>query len=87
VNGVTTVIGTQPFKAQGNVSYKLRFRAIGATIFAKAWRSDMPEPANWMVTTTDMTFTSGQVGLRAVVQNNITIKITMFTATTASGMV
>jgi len=85
VNGVTTVIGSKPFNAQGNIVYMLRFRAIGATIFAKVWRSDMPEPANWTVTATDPTFTSGQVGVRVVVQNNVTIKVTSFTATAASG--
>jgi hypothetical protein len=84
VNGVSTIIGTKPFKAQGNVQYMLRFRAIGATIFTKAWRSDQPEPANWMVTVTDTTLTSGQVGVRVVVQNTVTIKVASFTATTAS---
>lgn len=82
--GVTTALGSAPFQAQGGVTYSLRFRAVGATLFARAWPSTMPEPTTWMVTTTDTTFTTGQVGVRVVIQPTSIVKVVSFTATTAS---
>ena len=84
VQGVTTTLGTAPFQAQGDVTYSLRFRAVGATLFVRAWQSAMSEPTTWMVTTTDTALTTGQVGVRVVIQTNSIVKVDSFTATMAS---
>ena len=47
-NGPTsTVIANIAFAAQNNVSYSLRFRIIGATLYARAWQTNTAEPQNW----------------------------------------
>ena len=81
VKGQTASLGSVPFVAQGGTSYTLRFRAIGATIFAKAWPSNQPEPTAWMLTVTDTTLTTGFGGLRFLVQNGGVIKVTSFRET------
>lgn len=85
-NGKGVALGSVPFKAQDNTVYSLRFRAVGATLYAKAWPSNMPEPANWMLTATDPTLTTGQAGVRVLMQNDTVIKISLFQATAASAM-
>jgi len=84
VQGTSSTIGTVPFQAQSGVTYSLRFRAVGATLFARAWQSTMPEPTTWMVTITDTSLTAGQVGVRVVIQTNSIIKVSSFMATAAS---
>ncbi len=84
VNGNQEVLNKIPFKAQGNTMYSLLFRAIGATLYAKAWQSDMPEPANWMLTATDANLASGQAGVRVLLQNDSVIKIKLFQVNMAS---
>ncbi|MBE3559276.1 MAG: hypothetical protein IMW89_08630 [Ktedonobacteraceae bacterium] len=87
VQGASAIIKSLPFKAQANAVYTLRFRAIGAMLFARVWRVDMPEPARWMITATDTALSTGQNGLRVVVRNDTVITITSFVATTASSTV
>ncbi|HLZ55674.1 MAG TPA: hypothetical protein VKR06_01900 [Ktedonosporobacter sp.] len=86
VNGTTTTLKSVPFPAQGGVTYSIRFRAVGATLYSRAWRSDTTEPTKWLLTTNDISFTTGQVGVRVVLQNGIEIRITSFMATTASSV-
>jgi hypothetical protein len=84
VNGNQIKLETVPFNAQGNTMYSLRFQAVGATLYAKAWQGNMPEPGSWMLTATDPDLTSGQPGVRVLVQNDSVIKITLFQVKTAS---
>jgi len=85
VNGAApTQLVSVPFAAQAGVFYTLRFRAVGAILFAKAWPSGTPEPAQWLTTATDTTLTSGKMGIRVVIQNGTTIKVNAFISTTAS---
>src|SRR5579859_5304940 len=86
VNGASTTITTMPFSAQGGVGYSIRLRAVGATLFSRAWRSDATEPTQWMLTATDTSLTTGQVGVRVVIQNGVEISIAAFLATTASSV-
>lgn len=83
-NGQGVALSSVPFKAQDNTPYSLRFRAVGATLYAKAWPSNMPEPTNWMLTATDTALPTGQAGVRVLVQSDTVIKITLFQATAAS---
>ncbi len=62
-------------------SYTLRFRIVGTTLYAKAWQTGSSEPANWMVTATDSSLSSGYCGLRMQVQSSTTINISSFQAT------
>ncbi|MBO0779115.1 MAG: hypothetical protein J2P37_09850 [Ktedonobacteraceae bacterium] len=83
-HGTSVTLISTPFKAQTDTMYTLRFRVIGATLFARAWRSDVTEPANWMLTVSDMALPNGQNGVRVLLQKDTVINITAFTATTAS---
>ncbi len=81
VNGATTILALVPFAATGGTSYTLRFRAVGNTLYARAWQTGTTEPANWMITVADSTFTSGFCGLRVLVQSGAVATITSFRAT------
>jgi hypothetical protein len=76
--GVTTTLGTVPFQAQGGTMYSLRFRAIGAMLFARVWPVGSPEPQNWMLNITDTTLTTGQAGVRVLLQTDSVVNITAF---------
>jgi hypothetical protein len=82
--GVTTTLGTVPFQAQGGTMYSLRFRAIGAMLFARAWPVGSPEPQNWMLNITDTTLTTGQAGVRVVLQTGSVVNITAFSVLPAT---
>lgn len=87
VKGTTTSLGSVPFSAQGGVSYTLRFRAIGAAFFVKAWQSNQPEPNAWMLTVMDTMLTKGSGGLRFLVQNGSVIRVTSFHETSVQDMI
>ena len=82
INGTTRSLATMPFAAQGGVSYTLRFRAVGANLFAKAWPANQPEPTAWMLTITDTALTQGMGGIRVLMQNDSVIRVTSFLETT-----
>ncbi len=86
-NGQSTQLAEVPFVAQDNQGYKLRFRVVGAMLFARVWPDGAAEPANWIITTTDATFQNGMAGVRVVLQQNLSISIVSFAATTASSTV
>ena len=87
INGKSTILATAPFAAKGGRMYALRFRVVGATLFAKVWSSTLAEPANWMITVTDTDLSSGQMGIRVLLQQNSIVQITSFIAIVAnSGM-
>jgi hypothetical protein len=78
VSGKTTSLGSVPFSAQGGDAYSLRFRAVGASLFAKAWQSNQPEPNTWMLTVMDTMLSKGFGGLRFLIQNGSAIGVTSF---------
>jgi hypothetical protein len=82
--GVTTTLATVPFQAQGGTMYSLRFRAIGAMLFARAWPVGSPEPQNWMLNVTDTTLTTGQAGVRVLLQTTSVVNITAFSVLPAT---
>jgi hypothetical protein len=84
VGGQTTTLASIPFQAQDGQFYMLRFRAVGATLFARAWQAGTPEPANWMLMASDTSLDSGYGGIRVLVQNNTIVTITSFVETSAS---
>ena len=84
VNGQSTTLESIPFITQADRVYMLRFRAIGAMLFARAWRVDQTEPNRWLVITSDNSLTNGRVGLRVVVQPTTIINVTSFTAMSAT---
>lgn len=81
-NAKSTVLMTVPFKAQADVSYTLRFRALGAGLFARVWPTNQPEPATWMIFVTDTSLTIGLGGIRVLTRNDAVIRITSFMETT-----
>jgi hypothetical protein len=81
VNGATTIIGSASFAATAGTSYTLRFRVVGTTLYARVWQTGTTEPANWMITVTDTSFSSGYCGLRMLAQNATTATYTSFLAT------
>jgi hypothetical protein len=87
VNGKTTSLGSSPFSAHGGTSYTLRFRAVGASLFVKAWPSNRPEPNGWMLTVMDTALSKGFGGMRFLMQNGVVIKVTSFRETTVTEMI
>lgn len=81
VNGTTTIIGSVPFAAKAGTSYSLRFRIVGSTLYARVWKTGTTEPATWMITVTDSTFSSGYCGLRTQIASGVTASFTSFLAT------
>jgi hypothetical protein len=86
VRGTTHVLATAPFAALGGVSYTLRFRALGANLLAKAWRSDQPEPATWTIMATDTSFSQGMGGIRVLLQSTTVVRVTSFLETAVGAM-
>ena len=84
VNGATATLATKPFQAQGGTMYSLRFRAIGAMLFARVWPVGSPEPQTWMINVTDPTLTTGQAGVRVLMQDTSVANITAFSVLPAT---
>ncbi len=84
VKGVTTTLGTVPFQAQDGMMYSLRFQAIGAMLFARVWSAGATEPAKWMLNITDTALTTGQAGIRVLLQKGTVATITSFLVTPAT---
>ena len=82
VAGSTTILASVPFTASAGTSYTIHFRVVGSTLSANVWPSTATEPAGWMVTATDTSFTSGFCGLRFLTQAG-TATISSFQAKTA----
>lgn len=78
VGGKTTTLASQAFPAQSGLAYTLRFRAIGAMLFARAWPTGTPEPQNWMLNVTDNTLPTGLPGVRVLMQAQSVVNITAF---------
>lgn len=88
VQGKITVLATQPFKAVGGTAYSLRFRALGSYLFAKAWPSAQPEPANWTLRVIDTDLpTAGDSGIRALFTPGLIIRLQTFVETTVPNAV
>ena len=85
VQGTSSIVSTVSFQAQDGILYALRFRVVGAMLFAKAWQNGTPEPANWMITTNDTSLNSGQVGIRVLTNQDNVVTITSFKAIVANG--
>jgi hypothetical protein len=79
VAGIVTELKSVIFPAQEGKSYTFHFRAQNSFLSANVWPTNSPEPANWMVATTDTSLSSGYGGLRMVLRNGITAQITSFT--------
>lgn len=81
VGGMSRQIGQTTFAAQDNASYTLRFRAVGATLFAKVWPSAAPEPDGWLISLSDASLFSGRGGVRMVLSARSVITVTSFLET------
>ncbi len=78
VKGTISAVSSVPFHAQDNTTYTLRLRTVGSTLLVKAWQSNTPEPANGMITATDVSLPTGQAGLRFLLENGTEIHIVVF---------
>jgi hypothetical protein len=78
VKGATTQLGSVPFAAQNGVAYSVRFRVVGANLFAKAWPSNAAEPVSWAIVVSDLSLTTGQSGIRVLLQTDSTVTISTF---------
>lgn len=76
--GITTRLAAVPFAAQDEVSYSLRFRAVGQELFVRVWPSAGPEPTTWAITSNDNTLATGFGGLRVLLEPGITVTVTRF---------
>ena len=73
------------FTAQTGIFYSIRFRAVGPTLLAKAWQASATEPKDWMIAVTDHTFQSGLGGFRPQLGHGVTMQVTMYQETIATG--
>jgi len=83
VNGQKKIIAHMDARTGAGVTQTIRFRSVGAMLFAKVWPSGTPEPQKWLIIT-DNTFTTGQFGIRVSEQPTTVITITSFNATKAT---
>lgn len=81
VDSKISVLATLAFQASSGISYTLRFRALGSSLFAKAWATTQQEPATWMLMQTDTQFANGMSGIRVKVVPGMQIRITAFKET------
>jgi hypothetical protein len=87
VGGVTTQLGVQPFTAQGNTLYTVRLRAIGAVLLTKVWPTAAMEPPGWILNITDTSLTTGQGGVRVLVQRDVIVHLVTFSESSAMSQV
>ncbi|HSW87687.1 MAG TPA: SdrD B-like domain-containing protein, partial [Candidatus Saccharimonadales bacterium] len=80
VGSTYTVLDYTPMTLNPGTSYTIKFEAIGSTLQGKAWQTGSAEPAAWMVSATDTSFTSGRVGLRTVDNNGAVARMSSFIA-------
>ncbi|MFH8928735.1 NlpC/P60 family protein [Streptomyces pristinaespiralis] len=71
VTQLTTAL-TLATDVPAGTDWTIRVRREGTLIRAKAWRSDLAEPAGWAAEATDATFGAGRVGLRALANDGCT---------------
>jgi streptogramin lyase len=64
VSGTNVVLAAVPFAASGGTSYTIKFQTYGNWLLAKAWPASSAEPAPWMISIQDTTFTSGYAGVQ-----------------------
>jgi hypothetical protein len=82
VSGTVTKLGAFPFAATAATSYTLLFSVSGSTLNASVWPTNGgSRPNNWMLTSTDTSFASGNCGLHVSVQSGVTAQFTSFQAT------
>jgi hypothetical protein len=81
VAGHFSTLDTVAFSATPGVTYRVRFRAVGGDLSAKAWAASDPEPSNWMVTANDTSLPTGQCGVRLVFKSVAVASVTSFLAT------
>jgi hypothetical protein len=84
LDGKGSTIKSIDMKLKPKIAYMLRFRALGAMLFVKAWPAGTAEPFAWQLTTSDRAFTSGRVGVRVVMRPTVIINILSFRAVTAA---
>ncbi|HEY0755511.1 MAG TPA: hypothetical protein VGD98_16255 [Ktedonobacteraceae bacterium] len=78
MDGMEIPLRSVSFPARAGALYTFRFRALGTQLFAMAWPTGQPAPANWQISTADSALTSGRAGLRVLVQRGTQARITAF---------
>ncbi len=79
VAGQITALASIPFPALGGLCYRIRFRAVGTRLWAKAWPMLAPEPA-WWLGVSDNSFGEGRSGIRVLLQPDCDARISSFVA-------
>lgn len=62
VSGSATDLISKDFYTESNKNYWMRFQTVGTTIRAKIWAENAIEPAEWKVSITDSSLSSGYCG-------------------------
>lgn len=81
VAGVTTTLKQITVTPPSPSSfYWIRFRVVGINLYAKWWADGSSEPASWMLSTTDTTFSSsGNYGIGATLGSTSSVQIDSLT--------
>jgi hypothetical protein len=78
MDGMQIPLQSVTFPARAGSSYTFRFRATGAQLFAMTWPTGQPAPADWQLSASDSAFTTGQAGLRVLLQQGTQARITAY---------
>jgi hypothetical protein len=78
MDGMQIPLQNVSFPARAGALYTFRFRAVGAQLSAMVWPTGQPAPAEWQISAADNALSSGQAGLRVMVQNGTQARITAF---------
>lgn len=65
VNGASTAITSIIISTLSYTDYWIRFQTVGTTLRGKIWSVDTVEPAEWKISGTDSSLTSGHCGVGA----------------------
>ncbi len=71
--------------AEGDIEdFRSEARTLVRLIRARIWKTGATEPAGWMLTATDYSFSSGIGGLRPQLNQGATLQVSMFQETVAT---
>lgn len=79
VDGMMIPLQSVPLPARAGAIYTFRFRASGTQLSAMVWPDGQPAPDDWQIAISDDALSTGQAGIRVIVQNGAQARITAFT--------
>jgi len=80
-NGSTTILQNYGgYNVTPGTAYQFRIRCVGSTVQAMAWPDSGTMPANWMLSTTDLSITSGGFAVLGASSSGSGVQFSQFVA-------